>query len=172
MPAAALDNATAYLLASGELTLTRLAQPDDLDQVNALHARCTLATRFSRYQAARRDLRPAEWRGLTDPVRGTTWITAIADEPEQAIAVTHLMRTDRDGVRELGLLIEDSRQRQRLGTQLTGHAIAHAAAIGCHTVAVMTGADNRAMLAIARNRGAVLPPPTSSTVDLDIPVTG
>ncbi|MFD7552311.1 GNAT family N-acetyltransferase [Streptomyces sp. NPDC059816] len=161
MPAAALDDATTYLLASGELTLTRLARADDLDQINALHARCTLATRFSRYQAARRDLRPAEWRQLTDPARGTTWITALAGDPEQAVAVTHLMRTDRDGVRELGLLIEDSRQRQRLGTQLTGHAIA-----------VMTGADNRAMLTIARNRGAVLPLPTSSTVDLDIPVAG
>ncbi|MEV5282650.1 GNAT family N-acetyltransferase [Streptomyces sp. NPDC006692] len=172
MPAAALDDATTYLLASGELTLTRLARADDLDQINALHARCTLATRFSRYQAARRDLRPAEWRQLTDPARGTTWITALAGDPEQAVAVTHLMRTDRDGVRELGLLIEDSRQRQRLGTQLTGHAIAHAATLGCHAVAVMTGADNRAMLTIARNRGAVLPLPTSSTVDLDIPVAG
>ncbi|MFF5019024.1 hypothetical protein [Streptomyces sp. NPDC001165] len=85
-------------------------------------------------------------------------VTTLADEHEQAIAVAHLMRTDCDGVRELGLLIEDSWQRQRLGTQLTGHAIAPAAAIGCHTVAVMTGA-----LAVARNRGAVLPPPTSST---------
>ncbi|QDN54039.1 GNAT family N-acetyltransferase [Streptomyces sp. S1D4-20] len=172
MSAAALDDATAYLLASGELTLTRVARAEDLDQVNALHARCTLATRFSRYQAARRDLRPADWSHLTDPARGTTWITTLAGAPEQAIAVSHLMRTDRDGVRELGLLIEDERQHQRLGTQLTGHAVDHAVSIGCHTIAVMTGAGNQAMLAIARRRGATIPRAMSSTVDLDIPVAG
>ncbi|MFD7954394.1 hypothetical protein ACFV4X_12955 [Streptomyces ardesiacus] len=52
---------------TGTRTITRPATLDDFNAVNALHDRCSLATRFARYQAARRSLRLAEFHHLTRP---------------------------------------------------------------------------------------------------------
>ncbi|PSM42958.1 hypothetical protein C6Y14_12300 [Streptomyces dioscori] len=86
--------------------------------------------------------------------------------------MSHLMRTDRDGVHELGLLVEDAWQNRGLGMSLACHAVHLARRLDCHSVAVMTDAANTPMLAITRRLGAFVPPSSSGVVDLVIPVAG
>ncbi|MGW7571973.1 N-acetyltransferase family protein [Streptomyces tendae] len=148
----------------------RHGRPEDLDRVNAMHLRCTAMSRYHRYQAPRQRIGHAEWANLTDPALGTTWLVAPHDDPDGVVAVSHLMRTDREGVTELGLLVEDGWQYRGVGTLLTHCAVNHAVREDSHTVTVMTDVDNAPMLAIARRFGAVPPRTESGTVDLAIGV--
>ncbi|WP_405592215.1 GNAT family N-acetyltransferase [Streptomyces sp. NBC_01190] len=148
---------------------TRRGCPADLDQVNALHGRCTPSSLSSRYHGALRRISPADWRRLVDPAHGVTWVMQEDRCPDDVIAVAHLMRTGVDGVAELGILVEDSRQGRGLGTRLVGQVLDHAAAAGCHTVTATVQAGNVPMLRIALGFGA--PRPRGAAVmDLRIPV--
>lgn len=151
-------------------TLTRPATLDDFDAVNALHERCSLQTRFARYQAARRSLRLAEFHHLTRPGRSLTWVTYPEDNPHRLVATTNLVRTTEAGAAELGNMIEDAWQSQGLGTSLVQYARTQAHAFGCSSMVVMTGSDNVRMLKIMRSLGAARPAIHSSTVDLTVPV--
>jgi GNAT superfamily N-acetyltransferase len=155
---------------AGTQTVTRPAALDDLDALNALHERCSLETRFARYQAARTSLHLAELRYLTRPDRSLTWVTHPKDDPHKLVATTNLVRTtDRDAV-ELGIMIEDPWQSLGLGTALVQYARTQARAFGCSSMVVMIGSDNVRMLKIMRGLGAPRPPIHTSTVDLTVPV--
>ncbi len=151
-------------------TITRPATLDDFDAVNALHDRCSLATRFARYQAARRSLRLAEFHHLTRPDRSLTWVTHPEGDPQQLIATTNLVLTTDPDTAELGIMIEDPWQSRGLGTTLAQHARAQARAFGCSSMTVMTGSDNVRMLKIMKTLGADRPAIHSSTVDLTVRV--
>ncbi|MEU3639991.1 GNAT family N-acetyltransferase [Streptomyces albogriseolus] len=155
---------------TGTRTITRPATLDDFDAVNALHDRCSLATRFARYQAARRSLRVAEFHHLTRPDRSLTWVTHPEDDPQQVIATTSLVRTTEPDTAELGIMIEDPWQNRGLGTTLAQYARAQARTLGCSLMTVMTGSDNVRMLKIMKTLGAARPAIHSSTVDLTVPV--
>ncbi|MFF7953698.1 GNAT family N-acetyltransferase [Streptomyces griseorubiginosus] len=151
-------------------TVTRPADLDDLDGVNALHERCSLQTRFARYQAARRSLRLTEFQHLTRPDHSLTWVTYPMGDPHQLVATTNLVRTADAGAAELGIMIEDSWQNRGLGTALVRYARTQARALGCSTLVVMTSSDNVRVLKIMRALGATLPAIQGSTVDLMVPV--
>ncbi|MGW3929799.1 N-acetyltransferase family protein [Streptomyces microflavus] len=155
---------------AGTQTVTRAATLDDFGAVNALHERCSLATRFSRYQAARRTLRLAEFQHLTRPDRSLTWVTYPEDDPHRIVATTNLVRTTEAGEAELGIMVEDPWQSRGLGTALVQYARTQARTFGCSSMAVMTGSDNVRMLKIMRALGAAPPAIHSSTVDLTVPV--
>lgn len=162
--------ATTALTHADTQTVTRPATLDDFDAVNALHERCTLETLFARYQAARRSLRLAEFHHLTRPDRGLTWVTYPKDNPHELVATTNLVRTTEADAAELGIMIEDPWQGRGLGTSLVQYARAQARALGCSSMAVMTGSGNVRMLKIMRSLGATRPAIHSSTVDLTIPI--
>ncbi|MFI5864739.1 GNAT family N-acetyltransferase [Streptomyces sp. NPDC051546] len=162
--------ATPSLRHADTQTITRPATLDDFDAVNSLHERCSLQTRFARYQAARRSLRLAEFHHLTRPERSLTWVTHPEDDPRQLVATTNLVRTIEADVAELGIMIEDPWQSRGLGTTLAQYARAQARAFGCSSMAVMTGSDNVRMLKIMNTLGAARPAIRSSTVDLTVPV--
>ncbi|MDX3694847.1 GNAT family N-acetyltransferase [Streptomyces europaeiscabiei] len=148
---------------------TRPAVPEDLPAINALHGRCSLATRFARYQCARSSLKESEYQHLLDA--GSTWVTTPADSDEVVIAVTHLLHTSTPAVRELALLIDEAWQGQRLGGRLADLALDAARADpSCRAVSVLTGATNRRMLRILRRRGAVIPPAHGPTLDITLTV--
>ncbi|KOV73401.1 hypothetical protein ADL02_40235 [Streptomyces sp. NRRL WC-3723] len=155
---------------AGTQTITRPATLDDFDAVNALHDRCSLATRFARYQAARRSLRLSEFEHLTRSERSLTWVTYPMDDPHQLVATTNLVRTTEASTAELGIMIEDPWQSRGLGTALVQYARTQARAFRCSSMVVMTGSDNVRMLKIMRTLGAPRPDVHSSTVDLTIPV--
>ncbi|MET8816520.1 GNAT family N-acetyltransferase [Streptomyces sp. NPDC004549] len=160
----------AGLTHAGTQTVTRAATLDDFDAVNALHERCSLHTRFARYQAARRSLRLAEFHHLTRPDRSLTWVTHPEDDRDQLVATTNLVRTTSAGAAELGIMIEDPWQSRGLGTALVQYARTQARTFGCSSIVVMTGSDNVRMLKIMTALGAARPTIRSSTVDFALPV--
>lgn len=89
-PAPALDEGTVHVIATGETARIRHGRPEDLDRVNAMHLRCTVTSRYHRYQAPRQSLGHAEWANLTDPALGTTWLLALDDAPDEVITITVL----------------------------------------------------------------------------------
>ncbi|MEV7887500.1 N-acetyltransferase family protein [Streptomyces sp. NPDC002817] len=157
---------------SGLPTLTSLATADDLQDANALHARCSLETRFARYGGARRTLSRAEWAHLINPERGITWVTRQDGDPAEAdvVALTHLMHTDTEGVRELALLVEDSWQSEGLGTALARHALAVARTESVRELTLLVVSGNRRMQSMLRRFGIVLPPARGTTVNIAVPV--
>lgn len=157
---------------SGLPTLTSPATPDDLQDANALHARCSLETRFARYGSARRTLSRTEWAHLINPDRGITWVTRQDGDPAEAdvVALTHLMRTECEGVHELALLVEDLWQSEGLGTALARHALAVARAESVRELTLLVGSGNRRMQSILRRFGAAVPPARGATVNITVPV--
>lgn len=162
--------ATTALTHADTQTVTRPATLDDFDAVNALHERCSLDTLIARYQAARRSLRLAEFQQLTRPDHSLTWVTYPEDDPHELVATTNLVRTTEADAAELGIMIEDPWQSRGLGTSLVQWAHAQTRALGCSSMAVMTGSGNVRMLKIMRRLDATRPAIHSSTVDLAVPV--
>ncbi|MFB7836030.1 GNAT family N-acetyltransferase [Streptomyces sp. NPDC056056] len=151
-------------------TITRPATLADYDAVNQLHDRSSLASRFARYQSARRDLRFAEWNHLTNPDRATSWVSHPRHSPQDIVATLNLVRTTDASTAELGLLIEDDWQGRGLGKALTAQARAAARNLGCSSLVVMTGADNVRMLKIMRGLGATPARTGGTTLDFSLPV--
>ncbi|MET8109330.1 GNAT family protein [Streptomyces mirabilis] len=157
---------------TNQLTLTRTAHLDDLDEVNAMHARCSLESRFARYHAARQAVTAREWGHLCARSNGTTLVTVPLHEPTRIIAVTHLLRTSVPHVRELGLLVEDSWHGQGLGTTLAHYTVdlARTHTLDCHEITAMTGSDNHRMLSILWGLHARVTGRNGPTVDTVIHV--
>ncbi|MGW1626585.1 N-acetyltransferase family protein [Streptomyces sp. NPDC002172] len=147
--------------------LVRDAHFNDLDQVNEMHARCSLDSRYARYGAARRALTPREWRRLCDQAHGITLVTVPLHDPSCVIAVTCLMRTSASHMRELGILVEDAWQGRGLGSKLTRHmaALTRTRALDCKVITATAGSGNQRMLSILRGMGAGMSPSRDGTVD-------
>jgi RimJ/RimL family protein N-acetyltransferase len=136
-------------------TVTRRAGAEDLDAVQDLHARCSLATRADRYRVGKRELTWADWRHFTHPTRATTWLTCPADAPDRVVAMTNLIAHHADPhALDLGLLIEDMWQNQGLGTALAHLALGHAWHLGGQRLTACTQSVNRRMIAILHRLGA------------------
>lgn len=152
---------------SGRLTVTRPASEAHYEAMNRMHARSSLESRFSRYQAARRMLRPSEWTSLIRPERGLSWVTHPVGSPNLVIATTHLLRAgDRTG--ELALLVEDAWQNVGLGRGLTRYVLAQASVLGLQSVLVRTERSNSRMLAICRILGAYTAHHDEHGTDVDL----
>ena len=141
----------------GGATRTRLGVAEDLQDVNAMHALCSLESRAARYLAGVPRLTHAMWAHLVDPARGTTWVT---HQHGKILAVTHLMGTAGPGgqpdpaLRELAILVRDDVQGHGLGTQLARCAVDAAKDSGARAVTLTLASTNRRMAAIARGLGA------------------
>jgi GNAT superfamily N-acetyltransferase len=149
--------------------VTRPARPEDLAGINDLHDRCSLESRFARYQCARRSLKEAEYRYLL--CAGPAWVTVLTSEEQTVIAVTHLVQTGTPEVRELAVLIDDAWQSQGLGGRLVDTALDAARADpSCRAVSALTSSTNQRMLRILCSRGAACPPVNGPTLDITLNV--
>ncbi|MGW7314680.1 GNAT family N-acetyltransferase [Streptomyces sp. NPDC054865] len=110
-----------------------------------MHTRCSLRSRFNRYQASRRGLSSREWTRWIDGARGWTWVTRKADSPT-VVAVTNLLCTSERSVLELSLLVEDEFQRQGIGRFLAAQARLTALSSGCRSIRAYAGRDNQGVL--------------------------
>ncbi|WP_424872041.1 GNAT family N-acetyltransferase [Streptomyces sp. SAI-229] len=157
-------------VSNGMQTLTAQATMNDFASVNSLHRRMSLDSLYSRYQSARRELTESEWRQLTEPTCGLTWVTRPEPNASSAIAVTHVMFSTEERVGELGVLVDEAWQSRGLGTELSRHALSQARLLGLRAVTVMTGRDNGRMIRICRTLGGHLTGTTSHIVDFSLPV--
>ncbi|TQK50144.1 acetyltransferase (GNAT) family protein [Streptomyces sp. SLBN-118] len=165
-----LGTAHPITLTDGTATRTREVTPDDLGPVQALHRRCSRGSRALRYHAGKPQLSWAGWRLLSDPERGTTLVTTTAERRDHIIAMTNVMRTDRPGVGELAVLVEDEWQSKGLGTALAAHAADVARRAGHHTLTAAVAAVNTPMLHVLK-RLVMRPIRTPGPVlDVDIPL--
>ncbi|MGI5401341.1 N-acetyltransferase family protein [Streptomyces sp. CA-135486] len=157
-------------LADGTTTRTREVTPDDLGPIQALHHRCSQGSRALRYHAGKPELSPAGWRLLSDPERGTTLVTTTAECRDRIIAMTNVMRTDRPGVGELAVLVEDEWQSKGLGTALAAHAADMARRAGHHALTAVVAAINTPMLHVLESLDAPPVRTPGPVVDVYIPL--
>ncbi|WP_351224856.1 GNAT family N-acetyltransferase [Streptomyces sp. NPDC002133] len=170
MPDAGRDAVYPITLTDGTATRTREVTPADLEPVQALHRRCSPGSRAQRYHAGKPELSSAGWRLLSDPERGTTLVTTPAQHTDHIIAMTNVMRTDRQGVGELAVLVEDAWQSKGLGTALAAHAAEVARRAGHHTLTAAVAADNVPMLHVLESLDAPPPRAVGRVFDINIPL--
>ncbi|MFC5289123.1 GNAT family N-acetyltransferase [Actinokineospora guangxiensis] len=108
---------SALVTASGAGVVLREGAPADADAVSDLHSRCSAQTLFARYHAGVRTL-PRRWlHRLLQPPRGRT-LLAVAGT--SVIGMAQVIRTGDPAEAEISVLVEDSWQRQGVGTALVG----------------------------------------------------
>lgn len=117
----------------------------DADQVVAMHARCSSQTLLHRYHApvAAVSLRMA--RAMLEPADGTSLVATVDGE----VVGLGMTAAAPDGV-ELGLLVEDRRQRQGIGARLMRALALEAAGRGVTALLCRVQPDNTAVAATVR----------------------
>ncbi|WP_051797178.1 GNAT family N-acetyltransferase [Catenuloplanes japonicus] len=139
---------------SGFQIRVRDAGLDDLEGVNALHARCSAATRRARYLASRTRLTLREWQRLTDPARGHCLLAFAPWAMGDPIGYATLSRTAEPGEREVAVLVEDLWQEVGVGTALVAHLTRLAVRDGAGTLVAYAGARNERAMRMFQRLGA------------------
>jgi GNAT superfamily N-acetyltransferase len=170
MPDVGQDTAHPITLTDGTTTRTREVTAADFEPIQALHRRCSPGSRALRYHAGKPQLSPAGWRLLSDPERGTTLVTTPAQRMDHIIAMTNVMRTDRQGVGEFAVLVEDAWQSKGLGTALAAHAAEVARRAGHHTLTATVAAQNVPMLHVLESLDASPPRAVGPVLDIQVPL--
>jgi GNAT superfamily N-acetyltransferase len=100
-----------------------LGEDDQLDLVD-LFARCSRQTIYRRFHGYVRAF-PEPY--FTDALKGDSRHFALVAETASAIVALGSSVTLDDGTCEIGILVEDDYQRQRIGSRLLDLLLAHAA---------------------------------------------
>jgi GNAT superfamily N-acetyltransferase len=123
-------------------TVLRPAVPDDAPRLVAMFERCSPASRYARFLAPLQHF-PASH--LVDVVRSSeirrSWVVDDL-ETGDVIAVGSWFRNEKDTA-EIGLLVEDGRQRAGLGTALLDELAASARHAGITMFVAHSLADSR-----------------------------
>jgi len=123
-----LTDPVAVLTTDGAGVVLRLGGPGDTLAVQAMHARCSMHTLFSRYHAGGRTM-PRRWlHRLLNPPRGNT---VLATYGPDVVAVGQLLGGGEPRVAEISLLVEDAWQRRGIGTALLAQLAVAARSAGC-----------------------------------------
>lgn len=133
--------------------LVQTARLCDLAAVNDLHKRCSREARRARYHGPRDGLRPAEWRRLTDPERGSTVLLRANNDRGRAIGFASLMHLP-DSEAEIALLIEDRWQNLGIGTAVVNHLASIASSLSIQALAAWIEPGNARALRIMHGLGA------------------
>ncbi|MEU3272891.1 GNAT family N-acetyltransferase [Saccharomonospora sp. NPDC006951] len=99
----------------GAAIVLRNATPRDADAVLALHHRCSPATLFQRYHTGTRTLSRDKLRRLLAPPRGFSVVAACG---RQLVGLGQVISEPGSERAEISLLVEDSWQRNGLGSGL------------------------------------------------------
>ncbi len=124
------DNVTGPIVLDrpdGAAVVLRKGVPGDADAVSALHRRCSPTTLFQRYHTGLRAV-PRRWlHRLLMPPRGVSLLAVCGRE---VIGLGQLIPAADGGAAEVSLLVEDSWQRQGIGTALLARLAVLAATKG------------------------------------------
>ncbi|MBB5856646.1 GNAT family N-acetyltransferase [Amycolatopsis umgeniensis] len=112
------DNVTGPIVLDrpdGAAIVLRKGVPGDAEAVSALHQRCSMTTLFHRYHTGMRAV-PRRWlHRLLMPPRGSSLLAVCGRD---VIGLGQLIPSANGGAAEVSLLVEDSWQRQGIGTAL------------------------------------------------------
>lgn len=137
------------VLPTGAGVTVRVATPEDLDAVVAMHHRCSMTSRLRRYLSSTRTPSTTTLARLLSPASGYTLV--VEDYAGSVVAMASLIWPSGSGpsdAPELAILVEDAWQRRRLGTFLARRLLAHAAQLGVGRVRAVVHASNTAMVRI------------------------
>jgi len=121
------DQPTAVVTADGAGLVIRRGDQQDLDAVAALHTRCSARSLFARYHSGVRTMPRRLLHRLLTPPRGRTLLAVCGRD---VIGIGQLIRTTQPEEAEVSLLIEDSWQRNGIGTAVLRRLVATARAEG------------------------------------------
>jgi RimJ/RimL family protein N-acetyltransferase len=170
-PEPALD--TMLLLHDGSEVLLREAGPSDVPLVDALHARCSPASRRARFLSPSPRLNPQQLRALVDPVGGRS-VLALTRDGGSAVGLADLRLADPVAptpTATFGVLVEDTWQHRGLGTALVRRVAETAEELGMRELIGTVPADEVRITRLLRRAGlrptAVL---ADGTLQLNVPL--
>ncbi len=118
--------------------LTRPGTPGDVDEVVAMHARCTPASLESRFHAAIPRVSVRTARELLTPPSGWSLVAELDDRIVGLACAGPLSR----GEAEVGLLIEDEHQGRGIGSRMLHEVAVEAIRRGYRRLVCWTQPDN------------------------------
>lgn len=139
------------LLPDGTELVLRLANPGDLDEIVAMHERCTPDALYRRYLSGSRPT-PAQLVRLLEPRRGATLVAATSGG--QVIGLAGLIGEGE--LAEVAVLVQDDWQRRGIGTAMLRRLLSMARPADFAAVHVHTHADNSPMLRTVRRLAAIV----------------
>jgi RimJ/RimL family protein N-acetyltransferase len=145
--ASQLANRWQLLLPGGDEVTVRLAGEEDLDELVAMHERCSTLSRDQRYPLAP----PDSVRAQVTQLLATGYALVAIAETGRIVAMGNLLWDGPEA--EVGLLVEDAWQRRGLGTALLRRAVRLATAAGIAVLRAHTHGDNSAMIHTLRRLG-------------------
>ena len=161
------------LLHDGSQVLLREAGPSDVPLVDALHARCSPASRRARFLSPSPRLNPQQLRALVDPVGGRS-VLALTRDGGSAVGLADLRLSDPVSptpTATFGVLVEDTWQHRGLGTALVRRVAETAEELGMRELIGTVPADEVRITRLLRRAGlrptAVL---ADGTLQLNVPL--
>ena len=139
------------LLRDGTEVVVRPMERRDREAVQAMHERCSPASRRARYFSPKPTLSQRALELFCEPSHG---LTLVAQGPDGSIlALAHLMHAVDPGVAELALLVEDAWQGRGLGRALTDLLLVPARERGVVELRATVLADNARMRRLLTSLG-------------------
>ncbi len=130
----------------------RLARPEDVEAVTAMHERCTERTIHQRYFRNITEWRELTMRRLAGGHRGASIVVMAEDGRIVGLGNVFPIEDDARSA-ELALIIDDDHQAHGLGARLLEHMIALARQLGFDTVVASVLAENRGMISLLDRTG-------------------
>lgn len=137
---------------AGPVTL-RAGSVADTDALVALHARCSSETLYRRYHAPMSHVTPRMARSLLEPHGGRSLVLSIGDEVVAVGVYSVDPASTEPGSVEVGLMVEDSWQRQGHGARLLRALAVEAADRGVETLSCLVQPENDAVLRAIQRAG-------------------
>ncbi len=149
------------------LVRTRRAALDDVDEVVALHARCSPDTLQRRFHVPGSYVAPRLARRLVAPVDG--W--SIVAEQRGCVVGLGCAGALSERVVEVGLLVEDLHQGTGIGSRLLRDLAVEARARDFHTLVCLAEADNESVLPTVHRAGLEgVPTLTDGLLEVVVPL--
>ncbi len=130
----------------------RLARPEDVEAVTAMHERSTERTIHQRYFRNITEWRELTMRRLAGGHRGASIVVMAEDGRIVGLGNVFPIEDDARSA-ELALIIDDDHQAHGLGARLLEHMIALARQLGFDTVVASVLAENRGMISLLDRTG-------------------
>ena len=148
-------------LADGRPVTVRLGRPQDTEGVEALHERCSPASRYQRYFTPMNEWRENNLRRISGGHRGATLV--VTDLREEIIALGNVfpLGPQSTDTAEIAVIVDDAWHGSGVGLLLTLRLVDVARRMGFTELIAYVLADNRAMRGLLEATGLTWVPSTA-----------